>query len=46
MIVGIIVVRLVAGLLLILANAFFVAIEFSLTRARRFTENQGESPAL
>ncbi|QFU84812.1 CNNM domain-containing protein [Natronorubrum aibiense] len=35
---GMIVVRLVAGLLLILANAFFVAIEFALTRARQFTE--------
>ena len=29
--------RLVAGLLLILANGFFVAIEFALTRARQFT---------
>lgn len=31
-------VRLIAGLLLILANGFFVAIEFALTRARQFTE--------
>ncbi|MEF8908298.1 MAG: CNNM domain-containing protein, partial [Haloarculaceae archaeon] len=31
-------VRLVAGGLLILANGFFVAIEFALTRARQFTE--------
>jgi CBS domain containing-hemolysin-like protein len=30
--------RLVAGSLLILANGFFVAIEFALTRARQFTE--------
>jgi CBS domain containing-hemolysin-like protein len=30
--------RLVAGILLILANGFFVAIEFALTRARQFTE--------
>ena len=35
-----IVVRLVAGLLLILANGFFVAIEFALTRARQFTEEE------
>nr|WP_309138813.1 hemolysin family protein [Haloterrigena gelatinilytica] len=38
--VGIIAVRLIAGLLLILANAFFVAIEFALTRARQFTEEE------
>jgi len=31
-------VRLVAGVLLILTNGFFVAIEFALTRARQFTE--------
>jgi CBS domain containing-hemolysin-like protein len=30
--------RLFAGLLLILTNGFFVAIEFALTRARQFTE--------
>ena len=35
-----IVARLVAGLLLILANGFFVAIEFALTRARQFTEEE------
>ena len=35
-----IVVRLVAGLLLILANGFFVAIEFALTRARQITEEE------
>jgi len=32
--------RLVAGVLLILANGFFVAIEFALTRARQFTEDE------
>jgi CBS domain containing-hemolysin-like protein len=33
-------VRLIAGVLLILTNGFFVAIEFALTRARQFTENE------
>ncbi|MFC7068491.1 CNNM domain-containing protein [Halobaculum lipolyticum] len=33
-------VRLLAGLGLILANGFFVAIEFALTRARQFTESE------
>ncbi|MBX0322778.1 hemolysin family protein [Halomicroarcula sp. F13] len=33
-------VRLLAGLGLILANGFFVAIEFALTRARQFTEGE------
>ena len=33
-------VRLVAGVGLILANGFFVAIEFALTRARQFTEDE------
>jgi len=32
--------RLVAGLALILTNGFFVAIEFALTRARQFTEEE------
>ncbi|NHN59750.1 MULTISPECIES: CNNM domain-containing protein [Halorussus] len=32
--------RLVAGVLLILTNGFFVAIEFALTRARQFTEDE------
>ncbi|MFC4451610.1 CNNM domain-containing protein [Halorussus aquaticus] len=32
--------RLAAGVLLILANGFFVAIEFALTRARQFTEDE------
>ena len=31
--------RLLAGVALILANGFFVAIEFALTRARQFTES-------
>lgn len=35
-----IVLRLVAGVGLILANGFFVAIEFALTRARQFTESE------
>ncbi len=41
--------RLVAGVALILANAFFVAIEFALTRARQFTEEEflaGDSAGL
>lgn len=33
-------IRLVAGVLLILANGFFVAIEFALTRARQFSEEE------
>ncbi|NLV10731.1 DUF21 domain-containing protein [Halomicrobium mukohataei] len=33
-------VRLVAGVALILANGFFVAIEFALTRARQFSESE------
>ncbi|WP_265112263.1 hemolysin family protein [Halosolutus halophilus] len=32
--------RIIAGLLLILTNGFFVAIEFALTRARQFTEEE------
>ncbi|MFB9823284.1 CNNM domain-containing protein [Halobaculum roseum] len=41
-------IRLVAGIGLILANGFFVAIEFALTRARQFTEEEfvGDTPAL
>ncbi|MFB6143014.1 MAG: CNNM domain-containing protein [Halorientalis sp.] len=40
--------RLVAGLALILANGFFVAIEFALTRARQYSEAEfvGGDPAL
>jgi CBS domain containing-hemolysin-like protein len=33
-------IRLIAGVGLILANGFFVAIEFALTRARQFTEDE------
>ncbi|MUV88986.1 DUF21 domain-containing protein [Halapricum sp. CBA1109] len=33
-------IRLLAGIGLILANGFFVAIEFALTRARQFTEEE------
>lgn len=33
-------IHLVAGVLLILVNGFFVAIEFALTRARQFTEEE------
>ncbi|MBV0924371.1 hemolysin family protein [Halomicroarcula limicola] len=36
----VIVARLLAGLALILANGFFVAIEFALTRARQFSEEE------
>jgi len=41
-------IRLIAGVGLILANGFFVAIEFALTRARQFTEEEfvGDTPAL
>ncbi|GAA0665581.1 hemolysin family protein [Natronoarchaeum mannanilyticum] len=35
-----IVLRIIAGLGLILANAFFVAIEFALTRARQYPESE------
>ncbi|WP_096388970.1 CNNM domain-containing protein [Halopenitus persicus] len=35
-----ILVRLLAGLLLILTNGFFVAIEFALTRARQFSKEE------
>ncbi|AZH26506.1 CNNM domain-containing protein [Haloplanus aerogenes] len=38
--------RLVAGLLLILANGFFVAIEFALTRVRQYPESEFDTPAL
>jgi CBS domain containing-hemolysin-like protein len=33
-------IRIIAGVLLILANGFFVAIEFALTRARQFSEEE------
>jgi len=38
--------RLVAGLLLILTNAYFVAIEFALTRVRQYPESEFDTPAL
>ncbi|AXG11292.1 CNNM domain-containing protein [Haloplanus rubicundus] len=38
--------RLVAGVLLILANGFFVAIEFALTRVRQYPESEFDTPAL
>ena len=39
-------VRIVAGLLLILANGFFVAIEFALTRVRQYPEREFDEPGL
>jgi IMP dehydrogenase len=39
-------VRLVAGLLLVLANGFFVAIEFALTRVRQYPESEFETDGL
>ena len=38
--------RLTAGVLLILANGFFVAIEFALTRVRQFSESAFDAPGL
>ncbi|WP_435068820.1 CNNM domain-containing protein [Haloplanus sp. C73] len=38
--------RLVAGILLILANGFFVAVEFALTRVRQYPESEFDTPAL
>src|SRR6056297_3419517 len=38
--------RLSAGLLLILANGFFVAIEFALTRVRQYSESEFDVPGL
>ncbi|WP_227354130.1 hemolysin family protein [Haladaptatus salinisoli] len=38
--------RLVAGLLLILANGYFVAIEFALTRVRQYPESEFDAPGL
>ncbi|WP_423744724.1 hemolysin family protein (plasmid) [Haladaptatus sp. SPP-AMP-3] len=38
--------RLAAGLLLILANGYFVAIEFALTRVRQYSESEFDSPDL
>lgn len=38
--------RLAAGLVLIPTNAFFVAIEFGLTRARQYSEEEFDEPGL
>jgi CBS domain containing-hemolysin-like protein len=38
--------RLIAGVLLILANGFFVAIEFALTRVRQYSEAEFDEPGL
>ncbi|WP_049903285.1 CNNM domain-containing protein [Halococcus agarilyticus] len=39
-------IRLVAGVALILANGFFVAIEFGLTRAQQYTESEFVEPGV
>ncbi|RDI72378.1 CNNM domain-containing protein [Halopelagius longus] len=39
-------VRLLAGVLLILANGFFVAIEFALTRVRQYPASEFDEPGL
>lgn len=39
-------IRLTAGILLILANGFFVAIEFALTRVRQHSESEFDEPGL
>ncbi|MFW6317418.1 MAG: CNNM domain-containing protein [Halorubrum sp.] len=41
-----VVLRLTAGALLILANGFFVAIEFALTRVRQYPESEFDAPGL
>lgn len=38
--------RLAAGIALILANGFFVAIEFALTRVRQYPESEFDTPGL
>ena len=38
--------RLLAGVALILANGFFVAIEFALTRVRQYSESEFDEPGL
>jgi len=43
---GEILVRLLAGLALIVANGFFVAIEFALTRARQYPKAEFDEPGL
>jgi CBS domain containing-hemolysin-like protein len=39
-------IRLIAGLVLVLANGFFVAIEFALTRVRQYPEAEFDKPGL
>ncbi|MFC6824283.1 CNNM domain-containing protein [Halopelagius fulvigenes] len=39
-------VRLLAGVLLILANGFFVAVEFALTRVRQYSASEFDEPGL
>ncbi|MGM0591034.1 MAG: CNNM domain-containing protein [Halobacteriota archaeon] len=39
-------IRLAAGVALILANGFFVAIEFALTRVRQYPKSEFDTPAL
>jgi CBS domain containing-hemolysin-like protein len=39
-------IRLLAGIALILANGFFVAIEFALTRVRQYPESEFDTPGL
>ena len=39
-------VRLLAGAALILANGFFVAVEFALTRVRQYAEAAFDEPGL
>jgi CBS domain containing-hemolysin-like protein len=39
-------IRLVAGILLVLANGFFVTIEFALTRARQYPESEFVEPGV
>ncbi|QLG28309.1 HlyC/CorC family transporter [Halorarum halophilum] len=43
---AVIAVRLLAGVALILANGFFVAIEFALTRVRQYPESEFDAPGL
>jgi IMP dehydrogenase len=43
---GEVLIRLIIGLALILANGFFVAIEFALTRVRQYPESEFDEPGL
>ncbi|OYR87251.1 hypothetical protein DJ71_05590, partial [Halorubrum sp. E3] len=38
--------RVAAGVLLILINAYFVAVEFGLTRLRQYPESEMDTPGL